>query len=119
QAGTQAPSSGASSSASVQRALSLAEKGRCKEALPVLKRDTPRLPDKQLRYHAAMGEARCAMSLEDSATTLDALALLQRDFPDDPEVLYVSAHYFSEIANRFSDKANVAAQHLAQSAPQS
>jgi predicted Zn-dependent protease len=119
QAGTQAASASANSSAAVQRALGLAEKGHCKEALPVLKRDTARVSDKQLRYHAAMGEARCAMSLEDSATTLDALALLQRDFPDDPEVLYVSAHYFSEMANRFSEKANGAAQHLAQSAPQS
>src|SRR6185437_7811908 len=83
-------------SASVQRALSLAEKGRCKEALPVLKRGTPRVPDKQLRYHAAMGEARCAMSLGDTATTVDALILLQRDFPNDPEALYISTHYFSQ-----------------------
>lgn len=66
-----------------------------------------------------MGEARCAMSMEDTSTTLDALQLLQRDFPDDPEVLYVSAHYFSEMANRFSEMGNRDAQQLAQTAPQS
>jgi tetratricopeptide (TPR) repeat protein len=96
----------------VQRALSLAEKGRCKEALPDLKRETPRLSDKQIRYRAAMAEARCAMSLDDTATTTEALLLLQRDFPDDPEVLYISSHYFSELANQ-------AAQHLTESAPNS
>lgn len=104
--------SAANGSAAVQRALNLAEKGHCQEALPVLKRATPAVADKQLRYHAAMGEARCAMSIDDTATAVASLLLLQRDFPDDPEVLYVSTHYFSELANR-------TAQHLAQTAPQS
>lgn len=110
QAKTQAaPAAG---SAAVERALGLAEKGHCSEALPVLKRGTAHVVDKQLKYHAAMGEARCAMSVDDTTTAVDALLLLQRDFPDDPEVLYISTHYFSQMANR-------AAQHLAQTAPHS
>ena len=102
----------ADASASVQRALVQAEKGHCKEALLVLKRNVPRVSDKALKYHAAMGEARCAMSLDDTATAVESLLLLQREFPNDPEVLYISTHYFSQIANR-------AAQRLAQTAPQS
>ena len=102
----------ADSSAAVQRALSLAEKGRCRDALPALKRGVAQLKDKELKYHAAMGEARCAMSLDDAATTVQALSLLQRDFPNDPEVLYIATHYYGQLANQ-------AAQKLAQSAPNS
>ena len=102
----------ASSEAAVQRALSQAEKGMCREALPALRRGVSRVTNKDLKYHAAMGEARCAMSLGDTATTVEALLLLQREFPGDPEVLYIATHYFSQLANR-------AAQQLAQTAPQS
>jgi predicted Zn-dependent protease len=59
-----------------------------------------------------MAAARCAMSLNDTAAAVDALVLLRRDFPDDPEVLYVSARFFSQLANR-------AAQELAERFPTS
>lgn len=95
-----------------RQAVTLAERGRCAEALPILKRNLRSLPDKQLRYQAAMACARCAMSLGDMAAVMDALLLLRRDFPDDPEVLYVSARFFSQIANR-------SAQELAQRFPDS
>jgi tetratricopeptide (TPR) repeat protein len=101
-----------SQAASLQKAISLAEKGHCKEALPVLKRNLSRIADKQLKYNAAMAATRCAMSLDDTETIVDSLLLLQRDFPQDPEVLYISTHYFSQLANR-------SAQRLAQTAPHS
>jgi tetratricopeptide (TPR) repeat protein len=101
-----------SPTSAVQNALSLAEKGHCKEALPVLKRSLSRVTEKQLKYNASMAEVRCAMSLDDVATTVDSLLRLQRDFPNDPEVLYISTHYFSQLANR-------SAQRLAQTAPHS
>lgn len=59
-----------------------------------------------------MAQARCGMGLEDADATVSALLLLQREFPNDPEVLYVSTHYFSQLANH-------AAQQLAQTAPTS
>lgn len=98
--------------AATRQAVSQAERGRCAEALPVLKRNTRRLPDKQLRHRAAMAAARCAMSLDDLAAVADAVSLLRRDFPDDPEALYLFARYFSQLANR-------AAQELAQNFPNS
>jgi tetratricopeptide (TPR) repeat protein len=108
-AGKQAP---ADSSAAAERALKLAEEGRCQEALPLLQRAVPRLTDKQLLYRAAMGQARCAMAREDSQSAVSALMLLKRQFPDDPEVLYISVHYFSQLASR-------ASQELAAKAPAS
>jgi predicted Zn-dependent protease len=101
-----------SSAASAERALKLAEEGRCQEALPLLQRAVPRLADKQLLYRAAMGQARCAMAREDSQAAVSALMVLKREFPNDPQVLYICVHYFSELATRTS-------QELAAKAPTS
>src|ERR1039458_7374376 len=99
-------------SSSAQQAITLAEQGRCQEALPVLKRVGPRLADKQLRYHAAMAETRCAMALDQNDTAIETLLRLKREFPGDPEVLYIMVHYLSQIAARTS-------QELAATAPNS
>jgi tetratricopeptide (TPR) repeat protein len=99
-------------SAAAQQGISLAEKGRCREALPLLKKSIPHLSDKQLKFEAAMASARCAMSLDQVETTADTLLLLNREYPYNPEVLYVTIHYFSELANR-------AEQDLVNSAPDS
>jgi predicted Zn-dependent protease len=98
--------------ASTRQAVSLAERGRCQEALPVLKRNMAHLTDKDLRYRSGMAAARCAMSIDDTATAVDALLLLRRDFPNDPEVLYICTHFYSQLANR-------SAQELAEGFPTS
>ncbi len=85
--------------APLRQALSLAQGGRCAEALPVLKRSTQGLADKQLRYLAAFAIVRCGMSVSDTAAVVNALVLLRRDFPDDPEVLYSAARIFSQLAD--------------------
>lgn len=101
-----------SPSASAEQGIRLVEKGRCNEAIPLLKKSMPHVVDKQIRYHAGMALARCGMGMMDSETAISALMLLQREFPDDPEVLYISTHYFSELGAR-------AAQELAAKAPDS
>ncbi len=93
---------GAASSA--QRGISLAEKGDCSVALPILKRVTAHIADTQLKYHAAMALARCAMSLDQTEVAVNAALLLNKEFPRDPEVLYVTTHYYSELASRASQK---------------
>jgi hypothetical protein len=87
-----------------QQAISLAAKGRCREALPRLKSVTSRLTDKQQKYRAGMATARCAMSLNQTETAVEALFVLRREFPGDPEVLYTSSHFFSELASRSSQE---------------
>ena len=102
----------ADAATATRRGIALAEQGRCKEALPVLERALPRLTDKQLRYNAAMAEARCAMAVDQESAAISALLELRREFPDDPEVLFVTVHYFSQLATRTS-------QELAAKAPAS
>jgi tetratricopeptide (TPR) repeat protein len=107
---TKTPAMDASSS--VERGLNLAAKGRCKDALPVLKRATVHLADKQLKYRAALATARCGMSLDQTETAVEALLLLNREFPHDPEALYTTTHFYSQLASR-------AAQELAATSPSS
>ena len=52
------------------------------------------------------------MSLDQTESAVRALQLLKREFPGDPEVLYTSTHFFSELASRSS-------QELAAKAPTS
>jgi tetratricopeptide (TPR) repeat protein len=98
--------------ASAQQGISLAAKGRCREALPVLRKTSSSLADKQLKYQSTMSIARCAMSLNQMETAVQALLLLNREFPHDPEVLYTTTHFFSELASR-------ASQDLAATSPTS
>jgi tetratricopeptide (TPR) repeat protein len=105
-------SQAAASSTAVEHAIDLAAKGRCQEALPVLKKSLAQASDKQLEYRVAMAAARCAMSLDQAQTAVNALWVLKRDFPKDPEVLYIMTHYFSQLATR-------AAQEMAAVAPTS
>ena len=99
-------------SASAAQAIMLAQKGRCREALPVLKKSIFQITAKQLRYQTAMMTARCAMSLDQTESAIRALLLLNREFPRDPDVLYTTTHFYSELASR-------ASQELAATAPSS
>jgi tetratricopeptide (TPR) repeat protein len=106
------PKTSASSSPSVQQAIQFVTEGRCQQALPVLRKAFLHVVGKDLQYHAAMAAVRCAMDLQDDQTAVAALLLLKRQFPGDPEVLYITTHYFSEMGMR-------AAQELMAKAPSS
>src|SRR5581483_6348871 len=77
---------GAENPMSPAQAIALAQKGRCREALPFLKKAMSQSTNKQAKYQAAMLTARCAMSLEDTESAVRALLVLNREFPKDPDV---------------------------------
>jgi predicted Zn-dependent protease len=52
------------------------------------------------------------MSLDQAETAVTALFLLNREFPHDPQVLYITTHYYGQLASR-------ASQELAATAPNS
>jgi tetratricopeptide (TPR) repeat protein len=110
--GAQTAKAGAVSASPVQHGIDLVAAGRCKEAMPILKRALPSTVDKTGRYHAEMALVRCAMALEQQQTAVDTLLQLQRESPGDPEVLYIETHLFSELGMR-------AAQELESKAPSS
>ena len=107
-----AKTSEAPTASDAQRALALASRGQCRQALPLLKRADSQNIKKELLYNLEMATARCAMSVTQPETAVEALLRLNRDFPHDPEVLYVTTHFYGELASR-------ASQNLAATAPNS
>ncbi|MGA8102688.1 MAG: tetratricopeptide repeat protein [Candidatus Acidiferrales bacterium] len=97
-------------SSSTQKGLGLAEGGHCREALPILKKSAPLSSDKQLKLKAGLATVRCGLSLNQIDIAVNALLWLNREFPSDPDVLYVTTHAYSDLSTR-------AALQLADTAP--
>jgi tetratricopeptide (TPR) repeat protein len=95
-----------------QHALELATEGRCGDAIPLLKKAIAQSSDKDFRRSAALAGVRCAMLKNQFEAADDFLRTLNREFPDDPEVLYTSVHTYSDLATH-------ASQELAMKAPNS
>ena len=95
----------------VERGIDLATTGHCEEALPLLKKLTAD-SDKQLSYRAQMATAHCAIKRKDGRASVNALLALRHDYPEDPEVLYLTTQVFLKIAEE-------ASQDLARIAPNS
>jgi tetratricopeptide (TPR) repeat protein len=112
QANSEAPSTGGSSGA--ERGIALASRGRCKEALPILKKASAEITNKDLKYDVLMSTARCAIGLEQSEVAARTLLELHRSFPKDPEVLYLTTHYYSELALKASHELAATAPSSAQ-----
>jgi tetratricopeptide (TPR) repeat protein len=100
------------SPAAAEHAATLAESGRCAEALPVLAKSAAHVTDKELQKRVSLDGVRCATTLQQTEPLQDFLRLLSRQFPHDPEVLYVLTHAYSDLAAR-------SAQELAVTAPTS
>ncbi len=99
-------------SSAAHRATSLAESGQCSEALPALKKSVGSIRDKGLRREIGLDGVRCAMKLGQTEAALDFLHLLAREFPNDPDALYVATHAYSDLST-------AASQELARSVPTS
>jgi Tfp pilus assembly protein PilF len=95
---------------SAEHAATLAEGGHCTEALPLLVRAHP--PDKALQKRVGLAGVRCATVMQQTASLQEFLLTLSKEFPHDPEVLYVLTHAYSDLSTR-------SAQALAQTAPDS
>jgi tetratricopeptide (TPR) repeat protein len=91
-------------------ALSLAESGDCKPAAADLPKAADRLRARNLKRAAQLAGLRCAMTTNASVEALGYLQKLSRDFPDDPEVLYIKTHAYTDLSIRSS-------QELLQRAP--
>jgi tetratricopeptide (TPR) repeat protein len=108
QKGTKNPAAPAGGEA--QHALELAESGHCAQALPLLKKAIRQVADKDVKKRIGLDGIHCAMTHNVPYESLDFLSVLSRDFPRDPEVLYVATHAYSDLSLR-------ASQDLANEAP--
>jgi len=111
------PHAGGDSTLTDEKAMALAEQGRCKEAIPALKRvmnspGTDSQGTAETRKKAGVLGLRCSLTLDSRDSALDFVRLLGRQFPRDPEVLFVVVHAYSDLSTR-------TAQDLGRTAPQS
>jgi Tfp pilus assembly protein PilF len=97
--------------AAAEHAASLAEGGRCAEALPLLLKSA-HVADKEMQKRIGLDGVRCASVLQQQDALFEFLRTLSRQFPRDPEVLYVLTHAFSDLSTH-------AARELATTAPNS
>lgn len=109
---TAGKAAGAGVASSAERAVSLAQSGHCKEALPLLKQARLHVADKDLKRSVGFAGVRCAILANQLDAAEDFLRFLNREFPGDPEVLYLSVHTYSDLSSR-------AAADLAKMAPDS
>ena len=82
----------------------LARAGHCDQALPLVSRSLARVTDKSLQKQAGFAGIRCAMAMNRMDPALDFIRVLNREFPNDPEVLYLSVHLFSDLSIRASQQ---------------
>src|SRR5436853_5042846 len=103
---------GAGSGLSTDKALTLAEQGHCQESISALKRAmTGQIPP-ETRKKAGIVGLRCSLTLDNRDAALDFLRLLGKQFAQDPDVLFILVHAYSDLSTR-------TAQDLGRTAPQS
>jgi len=80
----------------------LAEAGRCREAIPLLKKELPLFKNPDLKRSAGLAGVRCAMEIGQPDDAVDFIRALTRDFPQDAEVLYQAVHVYSDLSLKSS-----------------
>jgi tetratricopeptide (TPR) repeat protein len=81
-----------------ERGVQLALDGRCTEAMPLLKQAMADPADKELKRKIGKGGVRCAMMLNQQADATIFLSWLQKEFPSDPDILFLGVHVYSDLA---------------------
>ena len=97
---------------SPEKAIALAEQGRCRESLAPLKHAMASQIPSDTRKRAGVLGVRCSLAVDDRDSTIDFIHLLNKQFKDDPDVLFVIIHAYSDLGTR-------TAQELGRTAPQS
>lgn len=78
--------------------MSLAEGNRCEQAAPYLEEDFRRVADPQLKRMIGNDGVQCAMALNQPLHAVEYLQALGKLFPNDPDLLYLSSHVYSDLS---------------------
>jgi tetratricopeptide (TPR) repeat protein len=95
-----------------EKAVSLAEQGRCVESIPALKHAMAATVPAEVRKQAGVLGVRCSLAMDDRDSTGEFIRLLSKQFRNDPDVLFVIIHAYSDLSSR-------TAMDLGREAPQS
>jgi tetratricopeptide (TPR) repeat protein len=92
------------SKTAAEHAASLADTGHCQEALPQLTKAVGHVQDNDLRRKVGVAGVKCSMAANDASRAVSFLVWLNREFPHDAEVLYLSSHVYSDLSLRASNE---------------
>jgi tetratricopeptide (TPR) repeat protein len=96
------PRSSSAAAPDPAKIATLLETGHCSEALPLTKKAYAGAPVSDLKRRLGTGGVRCAMSLNNTSVAAELIAMLNRDFPRDPDILYLTVHTYSDLSLRAS-----------------
>jgi len=94
---------------SADSAAQLAESGNCRAALPLLKAAVVHATDPDTKKRLGVDGVHCGMALRDLDSAASFIQGLTKAFPNDPEVLYLTVHVYSDLSIRASQKLMVTA----------
>jgi tetratricopeptide (TPR) repeat protein len=97
---------------SPEKGISLAEQGRCQASLAGLKQAMKGQVPEGTRKQAGVLGIRCSLDVDDRDSALEFIHLLNKQFAQNPDVLFVVVHAYSDLSTR-------TAQDLGRTAPQS
>ncbi|MDQ1409176.1 MAG: hypothetical protein QOJ41_911 [Acidobacteriaceae bacterium] len=97
---------------SAEKAVTLAEQGYCQESISALKHAMIGQVPAETRKRAGIVGIRCSLALDDRDSAAEFIRLLNKQFSQDPDVLFVLVHAYSDLSTR-------TAQDLGRTAPQS
>jgi len=106
------PAAGGGAGLSAEKAVTLAEQGRCQESISTLKHAMTGQVSAETRKRAGIVGIRCSLTLDDRDSAAEFIRLLSKQFSHDPDVLFVLVHAYSDLSTR-------TAQDLGRTAPQS
>ena len=110
--GQQPPSPSSRPALTPEKAITLAEEGRCGESISALKHAMAATVPADVRKQAGVLGVRCSLAMDDRDSTDEFIQLLTKQFRKDPDVLFVIVHAYSDLSTR-------TAQDLGRDAPQS
>jgi tetratricopeptide (TPR) repeat protein len=97
---------------SPEKAVTLAEQGHCRESISGLKHAMAGTVAAEMRKQAGVLGVRCSLAVDDRDSANEFVRLLSRQFPKDPDVMFVIVHAYSDLSTR-------TAQDLGRTAPDS
>ncbi len=83
---------------------SLAESGHCPDTISDIEKDYPRAGVGPLKLALGIDGFRCSMGGGETDRALEFARWLNHDYPDNPEVLYLSAHFYSDLSDDASQR---------------
>ncbi len=86
------------------RGVKLALDGQCAEAMPLLKPAMVEVKDRDTKRLVGKAGVKCGMLLNQESEVTAFLTWLQREFPRDPDILFLAVHAYSDLSLRNSQE---------------